>query len=136
MRYSTRCLGAFGALSLLGLAGCQTGPTLSQRLHAYIGQPETAIVQGLGIPQRAITTGGIKYLAYDWQSTAVIPGGGPGWGWGGGPWGPWGGGWGGGWYQPTTVVTTACEATFQMGPSGTGAGEVAVAVILRGNACE
>ncbi len=34
----------------------------------------------------------------------------PGWGWGGF------GGWGGGFYAPPAVVTTGCEATFQMGP--------------------
>jgi hypothetical protein len=134
MRFLPNCSGLAGTLLLLGLAGCQTGPTLSQSLHAYIGQSETAIVQGLGVPARSITTGGIKYLAYDWQNTQVIPGAGPAFGWGGGPWGPWGG-WGGGWYAPTTVISASCEATFQMGPSGTGQGEVAVAVVLRGNAC-
>lgn len=125
-----------GLTTMLALAGCQTGPTLSQRLHAYIGQPEQAIVQGLGVPARSITTGGVKYLAYDWQNTQIIPGsgGGFGWGWGGGPWGPWGGG---GFYDPPTVVLMACEATFQMGPSGQpDGGEVAVAVVLRGNACQ
>jgi hypothetical protein len=128
MRLSSprRLTAGLASLLLFGLAGCQTGPTLSQRLHVYIGQPEAVIVQGLGVPQRSITTGGIKYLAYDWQNTQVIPGG-AGWGWGGGPWGPWGGGW----YAPPAVITTGCEATFQMGP-----GDVAVAVILRGNACE
>lgn len=133
MRLSSRLIAPFGAVFALGLASCQTGPTLSERLHAYIGQPESALVQGLGVPQRTITTGGITYLAYVWQNTEVIPGG-PGPGWGGGPWGPWGGGWGG-WYAPPTVVTTGCEATFQMGPGGQSAGDVAVAVILRGNAC-
>lgn len=118
------------ALLLLGLASCQMGPTLSERLHAYIGQPEQAIVQGLGVPARSITTGGITYLAYVWQNTEIIPGEG---GWGGGPWGPWGGGW----YAPPAVITTGCEATFQMGPSGQpGGGDVAVAVVLRGNACQ
>jgi len=135
MRSFFRLIAPLGAS--LALAGCQTGPTLSQRLHAYIGQPEQAIVQALGVPQRSITTGGVKYLAYDWQNTQVIPGsGGFGWGapgWGGPGWGPWGGGF----YAPPTVVVTGCEATFQMGPSGqSGGGEVAVAVVLRGNGCE
>ncbi|GAB0119319.1 hypothetical protein [Acidisoma sp. 7E03] len=132
MRSSFRLIAPLGAS--LALAGCQTGPTLSDRLHAYIGQPEQAIVQGLGVPARTITTGGVKYLAYDWQNTQIIPGsGGFGWGWGGDPWGPWGGGF----YAPPTVVVTGCEATFQMGPSGQpGGGEVAVAVVLRGNACQ
>lgn len=131
MRLSLLRPAAFGGI-LISLAACQMGPTLSQRLHAYIGQPEPAIVQGLGVPARSITTGGITYLAYVWQNTEVIPGDG-GWGWGGGPFGPWGGGW----YTPPAVITTGCEATFQMGPSGQpGGGEVAVAVVLRGNACQ
>lgn len=131
MRQPLRRMAALGSLALFGLAGCQTGPSLSQRLHAYIGQPESVIVQGLGVPNRMITTGGIKYLAYDWQNAQVTPSAGFGWGWGGG-YGPWGDGF----YGPPTVFVTACEATFQMGPGQANAGDVAVAVILRGNACQ
>lgn len=134
MRFASRLIAPLGAIFVLGLTACQTGPTLSERLHAYIGQPEQAIVQGLGVPARTITTGGITYLAYVWQNTQVIPGSPGPWGpWGGGAWGPWGGGF----YDPPTVVVTGCEATFQMGPSGQpGGGDVAVSVILRGNACQ
>ena len=52
------------------------------------------------------------------------------WGWGGfGPgFGPWGGG---GWYGGApAVVTTGCEATFQLSPTDTVA-----AFTLRGDAC-
>jgi hypothetical protein len=117
---------ALGTALLLSLAGCEVGPSLPKRLQAYIGQPETVLVQGLGIPNRTITSGGIKFLAYDWQSSTVIPGspGFVGWGWGG--FGPWGGGWA----APPVVVTTGCEATFQMTPADTVA-----AFTLRGNAC-
>jgi hypothetical protein len=134
MRLTPMSRAGSAALLLLGLASCQMGPTLAQRLQAYIGQPEQAIVQGLGVPARTITTGGITYLAYVWQNTQVIPGSPGPWGpWGGGPWGPWGGGF----YDPPTVVVTGCEATFQMGPSGQpGGGDVAVSVILRGNGCQ
>jgi hypothetical protein len=121
---------ALATALLLSLAGCATGPSLATRLQAYVGQPETVLVQGLGVPSRTITTGGIKFLAYDWQSSAVIPGD-PGfvaWGWGG--FGPGFGPWGGGFYAPPTVVTTGCEATFQLSPTDTVA-----AFTLRGNAC-
>jgi hypothetical protein len=127
---------ALGTALLLSLAGCATGPSLATRLQAYVGQPETVLVQGLGVPSRTITTGGITFLAYDWQSSAVIPGdaGFVAWGWGGfGPPGlgpPGFGPWGGGFYAPPAVVTTGCEATFQMSPADTVA-----AFTLRGNAC-
>jgi hypothetical protein len=127
MSFSPLRRAGFGVVLLLSLAGCQTGPSLSTHLHAYVGQPESALVQGLGVPNRMITTGGIKFLAYDWQTSAVIPGqpAFAAWGWGG--FGPWGGGW----YSAPTVVSTGCEATFQMG-----SGDVVMGVTLRGNGCE
>ena len=117
---------ALGTGLLLSLAGCQIGPSLATRLQAYVGQPETALVQGLGVPTRTITSGGIRFLAYDWQSSTVIPGdpGIVGWGWGG--FGPWGGGWA----TPPVVVTTGCEATFQMS-----AADTVATFTLRGNDC-
>jgi hypothetical protein len=121
---------ALGTALLVSLAGCATGPSLATRLETYVGQPETALVQGLGVPNRTITTGGVRFLAYDWQSSAVIPGqpAFAAWGWGG--FGPGFGPWGGGFYAPPTVVVTGCEATFQMTPADTVA-----AFTLRGNAC-
>ena len=115
------------AALLLSLAGCAVGPSLATRLQAYVGQPETVLVQGLGVPNRTITSAGITFLAYDWQSSTVIPGdpGFVGWGWGG--YGP---SWGIGFPTPPTVITTGCEATFQMTPADTVA-----AFTLRGNAC-
>jgi hypothetical protein len=120
---------ALGTALLLSLAGCQIGPSLATRLRAYVGQPETALVQGLGIPNRTITSGGVKFLAYDWQSSTVIPGS-PGFvGWGGFG-APGFGQWGSGWATPPVVVTTGCEATFQMTPADTVGG-----FTLRGNDC-
>ena len=113
------------ALLLPALAACQVGPSLATRLQPYVGQPESVLVQGLGVPNRTITTAGVTFLAYDWQSSTVIAGnpGFVGWGWGGfGPWGGWG--------TPATVITTGCEATFQLTPTDTVAG-----FTLRGNAC-
>ncbi len=114
---------ALGTALLMSLAACEARPSLTTRLRAYVGQPETALVQGLGVPNRTITSGGITFLAYDWQSSTAYPGYVTG-GWGG--FGPWDAGWA----MPATVVTTGCEATFQMTPASTGA-----AFTLRGNAC-
>ena len=117
---------ALGAALALCLTGCEVGPSLATRLQAYVGQPEAVLVQGLGVPNRTITSGGIKFLAYDWQSSTIIPGN-PGfvaWGWGGlGPWGV-------GWAIPPTIVVTGCEATFQMTPA-----DAVATFTLRGNAC-
>jgi hypothetical protein len=131
MSFTSPRIGLLGLLALGGLAGCATGPTLAQRMHALVGQPESVLVQQLGVPNRTITAGGVKYLAYTYQNTQVVPGSSFGFGWGG--YGPWGGGygpWGGSFYAPPSVIVTGCEATFQMGP-----GDVAVAVVLRGNNC-
>jgi hypothetical protein len=129
MLYCSLPRAALGTALLLVLGGCEVGPSLATRLQGYVGQPETALVQGLGIPNRTITSGGIKFLAYDWQSSTIIPGD-PGFvGWGGfGP--PGFGQWGVGWAVPPTVVVTGCEATFQLSPADTVA-----AFTLRGNAC-
>ena len=76
---------AFGTSLALSLAGCAIGPSLATRLQAYVGQPESVLVQGLGVPNRTIATGGRKFVAYDWQSSTLIPGspGFAGFGWGG-----------------------------------------------------
>ena len=117
---------ALGTILVLSLAGCEIGPSLSKRLQAYVGQPETVLVQGLGVPSRTITSGGITFLAYDWQSSAIVPGYAGFVGWGMDGFGPWDGGLA----APPVILTTGCEATFQMTPAATVA-----AFTLRGNAC-
>ncbi|HUZ65508.1 MAG TPA: hypothetical protein VMU82_17525 [Acetobacteraceae bacterium] len=113
------------AFILLLLAGCtfRPVPSLSTRMSVYIGDTETQLVQGLGVPTRSYAVGGRKFLAYDDRHLDVIPGD-PGFG----PWGPpFGFGWYGGF--PPQVVETGCETTFEVKQ-----GHV-VSFSLRGNAC-
>ena len=106
-------------------AGCVNG--LAQRqafLAQFVGQPEGVLVQQLGVPNRTIETGGVKYLAYTEKRVDVIPGG-PPYGPGFGPpfWG---------WYGsafPPQVVNLICETTFAI------SGGVVRSFTLRGNAC-
>ena len=57
------------------LAGCVNQLALREaRLRQFIGQPEAALVQQMGVPNRVYETGGVKYLAYDEHSVDVIPG--------------------------------------------------------------
>jgi hypothetical protein len=48
------------------MAGC--GNQLAARqayLSRFVGQPEVALVQQMGVPARTYATSGVKYLAYD-----------------------------------------------------------------------
>ncbi len=85
-------------------------------MSSYIGATPTALVQGLGVPDKQITVGGVQYLAYVQRHTEVIPGslgyGGFG-GFGGGPY------WGGGGPLllagiPPTVTDYQCTITFML----------------------
>lgn len=105
------------------LAGC--GNQLAQRqayLNQFVGQPEAAVVQQMGVPTRSIETDGVKYLAYTESRVDVIPGL-PGYGWGAPYWGWYGGG------IPPQVVTLTCETTFAVSNG------VVQSYTLRGNAC-
>ena len=105
------------------MAGCVAGPSRQEVLARFVGADETTLVQGMGVPTRSFTTGGVKFLAYDEQHTAVIPS----------PPGPigWGYGYGYGWYTPfpPSVVQYGCETTFEVVQ-----GRVR-SFTLRGNAC-
>jgi hypothetical protein len=107
---------------LLGLlAAC--ADTLAARqayLSKFVGQPETAVVQAMGVPNRTIETGGIRFLAYDERRVDVVPGM-PGYG-------PWFNGWYGGGFPPQ-VVERKCETTFEIADGSVRA------FTLRGNAC-
>jgi hypothetical protein len=105
---------------LMLLAGCVNQLAARQAfLNQFIGQPESTLVQQMGVPTRSIETDGVKYLAYTESRTDVIPGA-PGYGWG---WGWYGGG------IPPQVVTLTCETTFSV------SGGVVQSYTLRGNAC-
>ncbi len=120
-----RVLCALGLV--LALAGCATGPGLQSRLAAYIGAPETELVQNFGVPLRQINVNGVDYFAYQVRYQQVQPAvtywGGAGWGPG---WGPYGG-------FPSTsqyMQVWSCEATFALVK-----GRVE-SFILRGNDCQ
>jgi hypothetical protein len=103
------------------MAGCTN--QLSQReayLSQFIGQPDSALVQQLGVPNRSYETGGVKYLAYDEHRIDVVPGT-P-------SFGPFYMGWYNGGFPPQ-VIELNCETTFEVS-----AGTVK-AFTLRGNAC-
>ncbi|MFC0385397.1 hypothetical protein [Muricoccus vinaceus] len=100
------------ALSLLGLAGCATGPSLSDRLSSYVGRSELELVQALGVPTRSYETGGQKFVAYEEQRTVALPGG-----FAGGPfYGPYGRGFYGGGFASlgNTYVPVQCDVTFAL----------------------
>lgn len=103
----------------LTLAGCATGPGLQSRLAAYIGAPESKLVQSFGVPLRQINVNGVDYLAYQMKYSAQAVPVGP-------YWGPF---WGG--YQPVPqdVQIWSCEATFAV------ANGKVQSFTLRGNDC-
>ena len=111
----------------LVLAGCTFGPGLSERMSAYVGRPESALVQQMGVPDKTITVNGTTYLAYR-QGRPVYYGGPyfapyPGW-WGGYP------------FYPTltpgyvpTYVYQSCTITFAVKKG------MVESFTLRGNDC-
>jgi hypothetical protein len=105
----------------IALAGCTN--QLAQRqayLSQFVGQPESALVQQMGVPTRSYETGGVKYLAYDEHRIDIIPGS---------PVvAPFYYGWYGGGFPPQVIELT-CETTFEV-TAGT-----VKAFTLRGNAC-
>jgi hypothetical protein len=109
-------------LLLIGLlAGCVNQIAAREaRLRPFIGQPESVLVQQLGVPSRTYETAGVKYLAYDEQSIDVVPGF-PNYN-------PYFTGWYGGGFPPQ-VVELRCETTFEV------ADGTVRSFNLRGNAC-
>lgn len=110
-------------LLLLGaaVAGCTNQLAARQAyLSRFIGQPETVLVQQMGVPTRSYETGGEKFLAYDEHHVDIVPS------WYGG--GPFFMGWYGGGFPPD-VVDWRCETTFDV------VGGTVRSFTLRGNAC-
>jgi len=108
-------------LAVAALTGCTN--LLEQRqayLSQFVGQPDSALVQQMGVPSRSYETGGVKYLAYDEHRIDIIPGS-P-------TFAPFYMGWYGAGFPPQVVELT-CETTFEVS-DGT-----VKAFTLRGNAC-
>ena len=89
-------------------------------LDQFIGQPESALVQALGVPTRSIEAGGVQYLAYSERRVDIVPAI-P-------TYGPWFYGWTGGGFPPQ-VVEWNCETTFAITDAKV------TNYTLRGNAC-
>ncbi|MDQ2801201.1 MAG: hypothetical protein M3Y41_00410 [Pseudomonadota bacterium] len=94
------------------LTACvNTGADRRAYLTTLIGQPETTVIQQLGVPSRTFETDGHRFLAYDERRVDVIPspplfgggywGGGFGFGYGYGPF-------------PPEIVERGCETTFDI----------------------
>src|SRR5690242_8248958 len=86
------------------LAGCVD--QLAERqayLSRFVGQPETVLLQQMGVPARSYETSDMKYLAYDEHRVDIIPAF-P-------TYGPFFMGWYGGGFPPQ-VVDLQCETTF------------------------
>jgi hypothetical protein len=102
------------------LAGCTDQLAARQAyLSQFIGQPESAVVQAMGVPTRNFETGGVTYLAYNEHRIDFIPS----------PptFAPWYyGGYGA---FPPQVVQLNCETTFEVAD-----GKIR-SFKLRGNAC-
>jgi len=110
---------------LLVLAGLVAGRVdqLAAReayLSRFVGQPESTLVQQMGVPTRSFETGGVRYLAYNEHRINLIPTF-P-------SYSPFFTGWYGGGF-PTQVVELRCETTFEV------ADGTVKAFTLRGNAC-
>jgi hypothetical protein len=109
-------------LMLTGILAACTNQLAARQayLSQFVGQPEAAVVQQMGVPSRSIETGGVKYLAYDEHRIDLVPSA-P-------AFTPVFTGWYGGGFPPQ-VVEWRCETTFEVT-----AGTVR-AFTLRGNAC-
>jgi len=110
-------------LLLVGLLGGCVNQLAERRayLNQFIGQPESAVVQAMGVPSRSFQTAGVTYLAYNEHRIDFIPGT-P-------TFSPFffGGAYGGGF--PPQIVQLDCETTFQVVD-----GKIST-YTLRGNAC-
>ena len=114
-------------LAAMALAGCATGPSLSERMSAFVGRPESVLVAGLGVPNRRIHTGGLTYFAYVHRQFHYDSGS-----YGAGPmFYPYGGFYGpffdGGF--PAQAYTDNCTTTFAL------KNKVVQSFTLRGNDC-
>jgi hypothetical protein len=102
-------------------AGCTN--QLAERqayLSRFVGQPESVLVQQMGVPVRSFETGGVRYLAYDEHRFDIVPSA-P-------AIAPYYLGWYGASFPPQ-VIEWKCETTFEV------TGGTVKSFMLRGNAC-
>jgi hypothetical protein len=103
------------------LAGCANQTAKRETyLDQFIGQPDSAVVQAMGVPARTYETDGVRYLAYNEHRIDIAPAT-P-------THGPWFYGWVGGGFPPQ-VIEWYCETTFKVSD-----GKIAT-YTLHGNAC-
>lgn len=114
-------------LAALALAGCAVGPSLAERMSAYVGRPESVLVAQMGVPNRRIRVDGTSYFAYVRRSYHEEPGfAGPDYV--PGFYGPFYGPFLGPMFPPSTYET-ACTITFAIRH------KMVKSFSLRGNAC-
>lgn len=99
----------FVLLLPLVVAACAVGPTLSQRLSAYVGGSEAELVQALGVPVRSYETEGIRFLQFERRSIVALPQPDPFynygyWGYRPWPWRPW--------VNSPSYAEVRCDITF------------------------
>jgi hypothetical protein len=112
-------------LLMAALGACAVGPDRRALLTPLIGATEADLVQRMGVPNRTIETGGIKFLAYTERHVDVIPGMAPF-----PAWSPWYYGYYGGYGGfPPEVIERNCETTFEL------VGGRVRSFSLRGNDC-
>jgi hypothetical protein len=119
---SSRPVHHVAAIMLAGwLVACTNQLAARQAyLSQFVGQPEVALVQQMGVPSRSLETGGVKFLAYDENRIDIVPSF-P-------SYSPYFTGWYGGGFPPQ-VIDLRCETTFEV-VEGT-----VRSFNLRGNAC-
>jgi hypothetical protein len=93
-------------LALLA-AGCAQGPSLQERLSAWIGRGEGDLVAAFGVPVRTYEVEGRRFLEFEQNRSVPIAQPDP---WFGSPWGPRRGYW----PPPPAIATLGCSLTFEL----------------------
>jgi hypothetical protein len=95
------------ALLALVFAGCAQGPTLQERLTAWVGRDEGDLVAAFGVPVRTYQVEGRRFLEFEQRRAVPVAAPDP---WFGGPWGPRRGYW----PAPPGEAIVACSMTFEL----------------------
>jgi hypothetical protein len=111
-------------VAALVLAGCVVGPSLAERMSGYVGRSESALVAGMGVPNRKIDVDGTTYFAYVQQDYQYQPGFAPASPYPYGFYGPFYTP-----YFPPSAYVNQCTITFAIRD------KMVKSFTLRGNAC-